>query len=97
MAAIVLDDMLYNGIVKYFNTLKAVGFIAKEEEYRLIICRFLINYMKSVIVGQEDVDKIYHIYECLSDGCVFESYPLCISVNDTDNDRFTYILSLILK
>lgn len=74
-----MDNILSNGISKYFRTLTYTGTINPKESKRLLLLSFLREYIE----GLTEMDnRIYQVFECLYKGsCVINERLGCITIN----------------
>lgn len=88
-----MDNILLNGIKKYFKTLEYVGNINPKETIKLYILTFLKEYIDNLT---EMDNRIYDVFNCLYRGsCTINKRLGCITISD--NDGFTYTFNFNLS
>lgn len=88
-----MDNIILNGIKKYFKTLEYVGNINSKETIKLYILIFLKEYTDNLTVMD---DRIYDVFNCLYRGsCTINRRLGCITISD--NDGFTYTFNFNLS
>ena len=87
-----MNEVLLNGIKKYFKTLEYTGNINSKETIKLYILAFLKEYIDNLT---EMDDRIYDIFNCLYRGsCTINRRLECITIVDGNGFTYTFDFNL---
>lgn len=79
-----LLDILHRALNKYFNTLKATGYIKDDIVYKLIVLSFIDDLLEQPnldIITEEVYTDLYNAIFCLTGNCIID-YPVKMDYDD---------------
>lgn len=68
-----MEEVLYDSLARYFNTLEAVGYVSYNKVKRLILLKFVYDFVYQDYRGkikQEDYKAIDRMLDCLFGTCL---------------------------